>query len=66
MMRTCDAEDWELSGKTHVKSLAGKEPCGLTYDDVDHSTICPHEELPPQLSLDQLQETWDMIQRLKG
>lgn len=49
MRRTCNAEDWEFSGANRSAFLEGKTPCGLTYDDVDHSTICPHEYLPPPL-----------------
>lgn len=28
--------------------------CGKTYDDVTHSTVCPHDELPPKRTLDEL------------
>ncbi len=46
MRRVCSTEDWERVGIVKLMADAGKtEPCGLHYDDVDHSTICPHEYL---------------------
>lgn len=38
MMRTCSADD------PHIGD--GSKRCGLTFDDVEHSTICPHPRLP--------------------
>lgn len=43
MMRTCDADDVSVT-------VFGGEPCGRTYDDVDHLTYCPHDPLPPKLT----------------
>lgn len=40
MIRHCDAEDV-------VATVFNREPCGRTYDDVDRSTVCPHEYLSP-------------------
>lgn len=50
MMQTCNEAYWE-----HMENVLARngdpenpgKPCGKTFDDVDHSTICPHEELPP-------------------
>lgn len=46
MIVTCNEAYWEF-----MESLKPKDaPCGLTYEDVDHSTVCPHRELPPKLA----------------
>lgn len=45
MKRMCDSADWEHVPE-HLRPLGA--PCGATYDDVDHSTICPHVKLPPR------------------
>lgn len=38
MIRTCDSND--------VRATVFELPvCGQQYDDVDHSTVCPHEEI---------------------
>ncbi len=51
MIVTCNAEYWK-----YMESMKPEgAPCGKTYDDVDHSTICPHPELPAKLTLDELQ-----------
>lgn len=39
MIRRCDHHD-PLVGD-------GDKRCGQTFDDVDHSVICPHDFIPP-------------------
>lgn len=42
MIRTCDEND--------VRATVFDLPtCGETYDDLDHSTVCPHEPIPSRL-----------------
>lgn len=38
MIRECVAEDPTVGD--------GEKRCGQSFDDVDHSTICPHERIP--------------------
>lgn len=53
MMQTCNGAYWE-----HMEQVLARhgdpenpgQPCGKTFDDVDHSTICPHEKFPPKMS----------------
>lgn len=56
MIVTCDDERWESLGKM-MKGILGAnaEPCGETFDDATHRVICPHEALPPKLSLEELE-----------
>lgn len=42
MIQTCNEEYWEYMPNFKPADA----PCGRTYDDVDCSTICPHNELP--------------------
>ncbi len=46
MIVTCNDEYWKYMESMKPESA----PCGKTYDDVDHSTICPHKPLPGPLS----------------
>lgn len=48
MIRHCVAED-EFVGD-------GDARCGRTFDDAECNTICPHDPLPPKLSLEELEE----------
>jgi hypothetical protein len=51
MKRKCDEEDIKF-----LKSLMPPEaPCGREYDDLTHSTQCPHDPLPPKLTDEQLE-----------
>lgn len=43
MIRVCDDEDWEYVPLE-------RRPLGA-YDDVDHSTLCPHAPLPPPVQM---------------
>ena len=53
MIQTCNAAYWE-----HMESVLARngdpenpgQPCGKIFNDVDHSTICPHDPLPVPLS----------------
>lgn len=38
MIRTCKPSDPFIGD--------GDQRCGMTFDDVEHSTICPHPRLP--------------------
>lgn len=38
MIRRCVAEDPTVGD--------GDDRCGQTFDDFDHSTICPHDRIP--------------------
>lgn len=58
MKRTCNAADWEY---WPAASTPKEAPCGRTYDDVDHSTLCPHEPLPPKLSEGELSDLHDRM-----
>jgi hypothetical protein len=53
MQRICNAADWEFWPEA---STPAEAPCGRMYDDVDHSTLCPHEPLPPKLSIEELSD----------
>jgi hypothetical protein len=54
MMRRCDGSD-ELVGDDR----AAPRFCGLTFDDVERSTICPHEAIGPKLTDEELAELYD-------
>jgi hypothetical protein len=41
MIRTCDGTDCNL-----ITEDGGPCRCGLTFDDVDHRVIYPHERIP--------------------
>ena len=59
MLRTCTDEDIKW-----VRSMMPPEaPCGRTYDDVTHSTICPHEPLPPKLSEEELNRLLEKLEQ---
>lgn len=50
MMQNCDEEYYR-----YMPSMRPRQgPCGMVFDDVDHSTICPHEVLPPKRDLMEL------------
>jgi hypothetical protein len=52
MMQTCNDEHWQ-----YMKKLKPAEaPCGKTFDDVDHSTICPHSYILSREERDQAYE----------
>jgi hypothetical protein len=57
MRRTCNAEDI----KYHQSMMPPEAPCGRTYDDLTHLTVCPHDPLPPKLSEAELQELFDAL-----
>jgi hypothetical protein len=40
MIVTCNDKYWEFMQASKPEGA----PCGRTYNDVDHSTICPHEK----------------------
>lgn len=42
MQQTCNDAYWEGMEKLRPKEA----PCGRTFDDVDHWTFCPHDEIP--------------------
>lgn len=50
MMRTCNDDYWKYMTSTLERngdpSNPGK-PCGRTFEDINRSTICPHDEIPP-------------------
>lgn len=41
-----------------------EQHCGKTYDDVTHSTICPHDELPQKRTLEELERIDDIRRKL--
>lgn len=46
MIVQCNSERWSYVGKIMRGALgADAKPCGRTYDDLTHSTICPHRPL---------------------
>lgn len=46
MIVKCDEERWSYVGKIMRGALGeDAQPCGRTYDDLDHSTICPHDPI---------------------
>lgn len=63
MIVTCDSERWSYVGLI-VQGALGDDtalPCGRTFEDVTHSTICPHEPLPPRMSEEELQEVFNKL-----
>jgi hypothetical protein len=54
MMRRCDGSD-ELVGDERARPRF----CGLTFDDVEHSTICPHRSIGPKLTDAEIDELYD-------
>jgi hypothetical protein len=42
MIKTCDAAYWQFMEALKPEAA----PCGRTFDDYDHSTVCPHNRLP--------------------
>ena len=54
MIRHCDGSD-ELVGDDR----ATPRFCGLTFDDVERSTICPHRSIAPQFIDAELNELYD-------
>lgn len=51
MIKTCNAEYWRYLPELKPEGA----PCGVTFDDVDHNTHCPHDPLPPQRSVEELE-----------
>jgi hypothetical protein len=54
MRQTCNKAYW--AGMETVLERNGDpenpgQPCGKTFDDFDHSTICPHEYFAPSPSI---------------
>lgn len=48
MIRTCNWKDsnWASYVLREIMNQNGlMEPCGMTYDDVDHRVFCPHEKI---------------------
>jgi hypothetical protein len=43
MRQTCNDEYWRYMQKLKPADA----PCGQSFDDATHSTLCPHEELAP-------------------
>lgn len=54
MIRKCEASD-EFIGD-------GDKRCGKVFDDVDHSTICPHDPIGPKLSLEELGKLAEQVE----
>lgn len=44
MIRTCNGDDPNLQEKDEETGKYKVGNCGRTFDDVNHWTICPHEE----------------------
>jgi len=59
---TCNVEYWQFMQKLMPEGA----PCGKTYDDEENFTICPHESLPPKLTLEQQKSIIEMIRRGVG
>lgn len=59
MIRTCDGTDVNLLDDPATHTPCG---CGLTFDDVDRSTIYPHEFLPTPEQKAQLARWLDTVE----
>jgi hypothetical protein len=58
MKQTCNDEYWE-----YMKyAMPDEAPCGQEFDDLDHSTLCPHPPLPPRLTEEEKTELFKGIQ----
>lgn len=52
MKQICNADYWR-----GLEKLASTEaPCGREFEDVEQSTQCPHNALPPKMTLEELEE----------
>jgi hypothetical protein len=52
MLQTCNEDYWRYMAKLKPADA----PCGRSFDDASHSTLCPHAELPVKLGYDELIE----------
>lgn len=52
MKQKCDENYWKGMEKNNVAGV----PCGKDFDDLEQSTQCPHEYLPPAMTLEDLEE----------
>lgn len=43
MIHTCEEGDSHY--ESHKRRKVVEEPCGLTYNDVNNSTVCPHNSV---------------------
>jgi hypothetical protein len=48
MIQTCNDAYWE--NMPAVRDRTEGAPCGQTFNDVEQSTLCPHERLAPSLT----------------